>query len=261
MRLTLCFDVNQQRVTEGDLRWMMRYQREFASAIASIAYLQFAVPQDRLLAGFLAAGEVVEGFQPFEPSAERTEWYGPRPRMPILLNAANRLQTARDICWMADRDGWMWARWPCKVHMALFQANSRTQCFRTGPVTVVTSMSLPPGVNELCHAMMRNIIDGIWFRGTEPEFFDVYEPQDPLTQRVRAGIDFRFTSGVVRGAIERSVAFEVSRLDRVTGPQDPDFCYDHAVLDAEMFVRMCGADCDLDNEVSESDHDIGIQQW
>jgi hypothetical protein len=154
----------------------------------------------------------------------------------------------------------MYARWPFKVHVTLFQANSRTQCSRNGHVTVVTRMSLPPAVNELCHAMMRQIIDGVWFHATDP-WFDVYNPQDPLTKRVRAGIDLRFTSGTIREALERSVAFEVSRLHPSTAEHDPDFCRDHSQLDAEMFVRMCDAGCDLDNDVNQSDYVVGVNRW
>jgi hypothetical protein len=230
------------------------------SAVASVAYLQCAVKEDPDLADFLAAGEVIEDLRLFEPSPSVRRGYGSQEWFWVHKMTTEPIQTARDICWIGDWDGWMFNRWPSKIHSTIFQAVTRTQSFPSGHLTVITRMALPPAVNQQCVATMRGIIRSVWFKATE-RVIDFYDQKNPMILGVQEAMDLQFTSGLIRDGIVRSVAFEASRLDPVTGPQDPDVDYCLGALDPEMRVRLFHAGCDLDNEVRQSDAVIGFERW
>ena len=261
MRLALRFDVNRQRITQSDLKWMRQFQRDLVSVAASLAYVHFAVTQDSALAEYFSCGEGSDRSFTFHPSEHLKGWYSRDRRSWAPPQTLLPIEAARDICCIAHWDEWMLLRgWALKVHMMLLQAHTRTQSVRRGDVTIITRMALPSGVNERCHATIRSIIDSCWFRTGEP-LVDIRNPQDPFRQRVHNALDLRFAAGLIEEEIERAVVFEVSRLDPVIGRQDPDFDYEPGIRDTEMFVRLCQADCDLDNELRRSDADFGIEWW
>jgi hypothetical protein len=260
VRLSLHFAVNLQRIKPSDVASLRQRQRELVSVVASVAYLQCAVKEDPELADFLAAGEVIEHLRLFEPSPHVRGQYGSEEWFWVHKLTTGTIQTARDICWIADWDGWMWGRWSIKTHSTLFQTHSRTQSFPSGHITVVTRMTLPDGVNQQCVSTMRAIIREVWFKARRP-IVDLYDRQDPMLLRVQQAVNLQFTAGLIRDGIQRSVAYEASRLEPVTGRQDPDGGCGPGVLDPEMVVRLSHADCSLDNEVRQSDAEIGIDRW
>ena len=248
MLLNLHFRVDQRRITPADVAWLRRCQRELASIAASVAFLDFAADHDAVLREYFSKGDGLSWF------SRDTPW---TPRQSL-----EPVETARDICSIAHGDEWMMARWPMKVHLWVLRAHTLTRSEQSGDVTITTRLALPTGVNDLCHALLTRVIDTCLLDMSLARVapYDPRDPDDPMRAWVRRALDIRFAAEPLKGWLEKCAAFEVSRLSPIPGPY-PDLTYGRESLDTELFARLFGADCTLDNRLEESDADIGFDRW
>ena len=260
MRLRLKFRVNGARITDSDLHWLRRFQRELVAAVASLAYMEVAAAEDSLLAEYLRRGEIWEGVKAFAPPEEILR--GDKRKEARRSMSFGVVQTARHMFWFGDLHGWNANRWPVLVHMVLLALHTFTRSWLEGDqLKVETRIALPAGVNEHCEALCRRVIWRMWFRAEIDPPVDPYFPGYPLLRAARSALELDCASGEVRQRLEESLAFLAERLDPILGRQDPDLGYTGSDGDQEMFVRLTGAEVDPDNGVPVSDVDIPWEQW